>query len=181
MEEEIILTNVEAIINVLKEQSKTVVEFNKANGITIECKINPIKTRKQMERELNTLCKKLNLLPIEITEKDDSETLYYLQFPDLDVQYPEEIIIKMYNDNFKWLLDNIRNFPDDKELTMDYCLNNQKTFIRTAIQTYCRSNINPYRDNVRKYIEDIEYIKKVTQIYLKFLDWYFLDITQQGE
>ena len=78
---------------------------------------------------------------------------------------------KLYTDNFKWLLDDsIRNKPD---LTKPFILDHTDNYVKLAITTYYRSNVNQYKEKLEDYLNDIEYRQRLNNLFRDYLDVYW--------
>lgn len=170
------LTNVDVIIKELQKLCKQIKTFEKLDGITIECTVTNSKKLDNGIKEVTDVCKNLNLIQISIEKSSTKNTSFALQFPELNVYYSEDIITKMYEDNFKWLFDNIMEKPQSVNIDKTFLLQNKDMLVKQAISTYCRSNINPYKENVKDYLNNTEYIRKISTIYILYLDKYWDDM-----
>lgn len=150
---------IDDLIKPLSEKLDDKFQVRKYDGISLEFSI-----KGDMESriaEVKSVCKKLKINGYSIEKCLWGEDSFLLQFPDFVPEYTEEEIKDMYMFNFKWLLDNLaknQETPIDKKSV----LQGKERFIHNAINTYCRSNINPYKDNVDNYLNDIEYRKKLS-------------------
>ena len=96
---------------------------------------------------------------------------FILQFPDMTPVYTETEKKKLYTDNFKWLLDDsIRNKPD---LTKPFILDHTDNYVKLAITTYYRSNVNQYKEKLEDYLNDIEYRQRLNNLFRDYLDVYW--------
>lgn len=169
------LTNMEYIIKQLKPNIKGLDSMTKYDGITIICTRKSRSNFDNIKQQLNDVCKELNLLPISIEQNIDNKLEFALQFPELNVQYTQEQIDKMYKDNFKWLFDNVRSKKTEvipgKQLLMD----NINIYVKQAISIYCRSNINPYKEHIQDYLENVQYRSNIEKLFYEYLTQYCID------
>lgn len=165
------LNNMENIISAIKSKSKYFDEILKYDGITIEftCKDNV--KRELVKKDIETFCKmnKLNIYTLE-NNKDDIRK-FILQFPDMVPVYSEEEIQKMYMANFKWLLDDtLRNKPD---ITKTFILDNTVKYVKLAVTTFYRSNVNQYKSKLDDFLTDTTYRQKLNMLFMTYLDEYW--------
>ena len=165
------LNNMENIIADIKSKSKYFENILKYDGITIEFTCKDTIKRDNVENDIKTYCKlnKLNIYTIE-NNKDDRRK-FILQFPDMVPSYTEEEIQKMYIANFKWLLDDtMRNKPD---ITKTFILDNTVKYVKLAVTTYYRSNVNQYKEKLDDYLTNTLYRQKLNMLFMTYLDEYW--------
>lgn len=165
------LNNMENIIEDIKRKSKYFDDILKYDGITIEftCKSNV--KREIVESDIKTYCKlnKLNVYTIEDNKEDTRK--FILQFPDMVPAYTEDEVQKMYIANFKWLLDDtMRNKPD---ITKTFILDNTVKYVKLAVTTYYRSNVNQYKEKLDDYLTNTLYRQKLNMLFMTYLDEYW--------
>lgn len=165
------LNNMENIIEDIKRKSKYFDDILKYDGITIEftCKSNV--KREVVESDIKTYCKlnKLNVYTIEDNKEDTRK--FILQFPDMVPAYTEDEVQKMYIANFKWLLDDtMRNKPD---ITKTFILDNTVKYVKLAVTTYYRSNVNQYKEKLDDYLTNTLYRQKLNMLFMTYLDEYW--------
>ena len=80
----------------------------------------------------------------------------------------------MYKDNFKWLIDNLVEKDIDKRVDKTLLLNCKDVYVRQAILTFIRSNINPYKTKLEDLLTDNEYRLNVERMYKQFLEEYII-------
>lgn len=168
------LNNMENIIEDIKRKSKYFDDILKYDGITIEftCKSNV--KREIVESDIKTYCKlnklnKLNVYTIEDNKEDTRK--FILQFPDMVPTYTEDEVQKMYIANFKWLLDDtMRNKPD---ITKTFILDNTVKYVKLAVTTYYRSNVNQYKEKLDDYLTNTLYRQKLNMLFMTYLDEYW--------
>jgi len=175
IEEAAVLTNMETILKAIKQKSKLVMKINKYDGITLECFTASGSDTKEAIKEINQICKELKLLPISTEPNKEAENIFALQFPELDIIYSDRQIEKMYQDNFKWLIDGIVEYDNDKKLNREVLIKNKDIFVKQAILTYGRSNINPYKVDILERLNNIDYRKQIDVIYLNYIDKYIME------
>lgn len=172
----IILNNVEDIIIAILEKSNTIDTMDKYDGITVEATIKNRRSFKTAKEEIVNICIELNLNPISIEQNEDNKKKFALQFPELNVLYTNDQRQTLYNNLFKWLLDNAsqRNTVSSQPITITKALltKSKDVYVKNAIIMYCKSNINPYKDKVDNYLNNAEYRKIVDTIYYNYLDTY---------
>ena len=167
----ITFNNIESIIMALNSQTKYVVEFRKLDGITIECKAMSAKLRENAMNEMQALSRKIGIIQVATEPRADSDVLFGVQYPELVPVYTEDEMKSMYTDNFKFLLDNIK-MKDPKSLTKTVLIENMDRLTKHSITTYCRSNINQYKESVDDYIKSTKYRSKINGWYLEYIDIY---------
>lgn len=162
--------NIEEIIKVLDGKSKYVTKLRKFDGITIECTTGEDKRENAMN-EMQALSKKIGVIPVSTEARKDSKDLFGVQYPELKPIYTEDEMRKMYEDDFEFLFNNIK-MKDPKSITRNNLISNMDRLTRHAITTYCRSNINQYKESVEDYISNSKYRTKINGWYLEFVDKY---------
>ena len=162
--------NIESIIVALDGKSKYVTNLRKFDGITIECTTTSDKRENAMN-EMQALSKKLGLMPVSVEARKDSADLFGLQYPDLKPLYTEAEVKRMYYDNFEFLFNNIK-MKDPKSITRNILISNIDRLTKHAITTYCRSNINQYKESIDDYINNTKYRAKINGWYLEYIDIY---------
>jgi hypothetical protein len=168
---EIDLRNVELIITAIKEKTKSFKDIIKYDGITIEFSCNDDVDRTTAAQEVETICKELNLKQYVVENSGESETKFILQFPDMTPSYTEDEMNAMYIANFKWLLDDsLRNKPD---LTKQYILDHTASYVKLAVTTYFRSNVNQYKEHLEDYLNNTTYRQKYNILFMTYLDEYW--------
>lgn len=171
--ESIDLKTMEAIVTELLKYLKSS-EFSsviKFDGITIEFTTTEFVSREKCEQLIATIYNNLNLKPMIIESRKDDSRKFIAQLPDFMPAYTEDEITKMYIANFKWLLDDAtRNRPD---LTKQYMADHTVGFVKQAIKTYCRSNINKYKESENDYLNNTIYRQKLNNLFLTYLDEYW--------
>lgn len=166
------LTNVESIIKELKCKVKGIDTMTKYDGITIICTKKYRYSFSNIQEQLNDICKELNLLPISLEQNEDDKSEFALQFPELKVEYTEDQITKMYKDNFKWLFDNVRSKKTEVIPGKQLLMESINVFVKQAISIYCRSNINPYKENIQDYLENVKYRADIEKLFYEYLIQY---------
>jgi len=166
----VVYKNIEEIIKALDGQSKYVTNMRKYDGITIECTTTEDKRENAMN-EMQALSKRIGAIPVSAEARKDSKELFGIQYPELKPVYTEAEMIKMYEDNFKFLFDNIK-MKDPKSLTKANLISNMDRLTKHAITTYCRSNINQYKESIEDYLNDHKYRLKINGWYLEYIDKY---------
>lgn len=165
------INNVENIIKIFQSKFKVFAKILKYDGITIEFTLNDNCNRDDIVKQVKQLCKSysLNSHSIELNKNDEKK--FILQFPDLVPEYTKTEIDNMYIENFKWLLDDsLRNKPD---LSKDFISLNADKYVKLAIKTYFRSNVNRYREKEETYLNDFEYRSNLKKLFQDYLDKYF--------
>ena len=173
MEDEVkkTFTNIEGIIEFLREQTKNVNNMRKFDGITIECEVATADKRENAMNEMQALSNKYGIIPVAIEARADSSTLFGVQYPELKPIYSEEETRKMYEDTFEFLLNNIK-MKDPKSVTKTILIENMDRLTKHAITVYCKSNINQYKETVDDYLNNSKYRTKINGWYLEFIDIY---------
>lgn len=166
------LINIEAIIKAIKPEIKKVIKLSKYDGITMECFVENSKDIDKGIKEMEQICTKLDLIPIATEISKNKDNVFIIQFPELNPAYTDNQIKKMYKLTFKWLLDNLLKTDVNKKVTKDILLKFKSIVVKEAIQTFCRSNINLYKDNAINYLNNKNYKEKIDLIYLDFLETY---------
>lgn len=166
------LKNVDNIIKALKQDIKKIVKLTKFDGITIECSVQEDKKVDDGIKEINKLCEKLELRPIATEKSKEKNNVFIVQFPELIPEYTEAQIKKMYNLSFKWLLDNLIRNDKEHKVTPELLIKYKSLVVRKAIQIYCRSNINQYKEKLEDYLQDKKYVEKIDVLYYQFLETY---------
>ena len=167
-----ILNNMESIIKNIK--SKYFDEILKFDGITIEFTCKTGVDRDVAKKSIETFCKnnKLNIYTLE--NNTDDTRKFILQFPDMVPEYTGEEIDKMYIANFKWLLDDtMRNKPD---ITKSFILDNTVKYVKLAVTTFYRSNVNRYKAKLDDYLLDTKYRQRFNMLFMTYLDEYWNNI-----
>lgn len=160
---EINLKNIEGIIDAVKPMSKQVKEFRKFDGISMECtKLGSIDSA---INEMKALCTKLKLVPFATEARKDDSNLFLVQFPDLIPEYSEDEVTKMYKDTFMFLFNNIK-IKDPTAATKTKLIEGMDSLVKHAIKTYCRSNINQYKESFETYYNNKKYRVKINGIFL---------------
>lgn len=163
--------NIDEIIQELKNSSKLVNNFKKLNGITFECSVNNSMCREDAINEVQDLSKLMGILPVSIDANQDDDKLFGVQYPELVPIYTDVISHSMYNDNFKFLFDNLK-MKDPSKVTKIILIENIDNLTKHAINIYCRSNINPYKEKVEDYLNNKQYRLKINGWYLEYIDEY---------
>lgn len=167
--------NIESIIKDLEGKSKYVKAMRKFDGITIECTTDA-NVRENAMNEMQALSVKFGIVPVSVEPRKDSEDLFGVQYPELVPKYTEDEIKKMYYDNFEFLFNNIK-MKDPKSITREILISNMDKLTVHSIKTYCRSNINQYKESVADYINNTKYRAKINGWYLEYIDIYLMVTT----
>ena len=170
-EDKIMYSNIEKVISVLKPQIKNVKGMRKFDGITIECEVDSSDKRENAINEMQALSKKIGMIPVATELRADSAILFAVQYPEFKPMYSEEEAKKMYDDNFEFLLNNIK-MKDPKSITRTILIENMDKFTKHAITIYCKSNINQYKESVDDYLNNSKYRLKINGWYLEYIDIY---------
>ena len=165
------LKNVEAVINKLKEYELAVSNYKKYDGITFECETTAPDIRNATSKIVQQKCVELGLAPVSIELRKDSDVLFGVQFPEMIPEYSNEEITKMYKDTFYFLFDNMKS-TDPSSVTKPILIENMSRLTKHAITTYCRSNINQYKENAETYLNNSAYRAKIDGIFLESVDSY---------
>lgn len=169
--EDIEYNNMEKIIKALKLRLKDYKEILKYDGVTIEFTCKDNKSRDIGAKEVIEVVKELKLKNYLTENSKYDSGKFILQFPDMTPVYTETEKKKLYTDNFKWLLDDsIRNKPD---LTKPFILDHTDNYVKLAITTYYRSNVNQYKEKLEDYLNDIEYRQRLNNLFRDYLDVYW--------
>lgn len=170
-EEVVELNNMEKIIKAIKGKTKNYKEILKYDGITIEFTCKDNYSRTEGAEEVKDIAKELSLKNY-LTENSKLDSgKFILQFPEVTPYYTEAEIKKLYKANFKWLLDDsLSNKPD---LTKPYILEHTGNYVKLAITTYYRSNVNQYKEKLEDYLNDIEYRQRLNALFRDYLDEYW--------
>lgn len=170
-EEIIDLRNMELIIKAIKSKSKSFKEIIKYDGITIEFACKAELDRAECECEIKNICGELNLKNYVIEDSKEFINKFILQFPDMVPVYTDDEIDNMYIANFKWLLDDsLRNKPD---LTKQYIIDHTPNFVKLAVTTYYRSNVNQYKEKLEDYLNNTKYRQRLNMLFITYLDEYW--------
>ena len=166
------LNTIEDIIKTIKKKTNAIIKIKKLDAITAECYVPTGDTTDKAQEEVKNLCSELNLLPVATEVSSENNNKFALQFPDFEPKYTDKQITKMYNSNFKWLLDNLfktdKNNKIDKNLLVTY----RDMLVKQAITTYFNSNVNKYKSNIKDYLDNKDYRDSITTKYLVYLDEY---------
>ena len=79
------------------------------------------------------------------------------------------IIIK---DNFSWLVENFLRNSKNLSFTKDSFISNRNIFVKQAIITYYRSNVNQYKQKPEDYLDNKEFRNKIDLIFLNYISEY---------
>ena len=165
------LNNMEKIIALISSKTKYFDEILKYDGITIEFTCKNKINRESVKKDIETLCKTYGLNIYTLENNKDDIRKFILQFPDMVPEYTADEIQKMYIANFKWLLDDtIRNKPD---ITKVFILDNTAKYVKLAVTTFYRSNINQYKEKLDDYLTNTEYRQKLNVLFMTYLDEYW--------
>ena len=166
--------NIETIIKEIKPLCKEVIKIDKLNGITMVCYTANNTECDNGISEVNQILTDLKLQPIIVDKDKDRINAFTVQYPELKVKYTDKQIEKMYKDNFKWLIDNLVEKDIDKRVDKTLLLNCKDVYVRQAILTFIRSNINPYKTKLEDLLTDNEYRLNVERMYKQFLEEYII-------
>lgn len=180
----VILNNVESIMEEFTDKLKKCEIVRKVDGITLECKLKTTRTKFETAKtEIEKLCEEYELLPISLEQNEEDKTLFVLQFPELNIIYTDSEKEKIFTNTFEWLLDNaiektkmnISGLPTkiNKQLLLD----SKGAYTKIALEIFCNSCINPYKQNKDMYSKDSDFIKQLQSIYTQYVDTY---CTQKG-
>lgn len=162
------MNNIEEIIKKIKPKFRCFSYIMKYDGITIEFEVKNINSIDKDIAKVEKVLKELNIIDFSIEKRKDMNNRFSVQFPNMIPKYNDEQINKMYKDTFLWLLDDsLRNKPD---LTRQFIITNSDKYIKQAIKTYCRSNINRYKENENDYLQNYEYRQKLFPLFITCVD-----------
>ena len=169
-------SNVEEIIKYLTKNS-IVKTMEKIDGITIECTIPSRKTFKKCEESIREAIKDLDLDPLEkqlsFEQSTEDTTKFALQFPELMPYYTIKEIEKMYEENFKMLLNQAilrASFQNVTTLTREVLLKGVELYTREAIKIFFKSNCNQYKRRIEEFLQDPEYRTDKNRIFYNMVD-----------
>ena len=169
--EELLLTNMESIIKVFENSDITTVSnFDKFDGITIECTLKGRSTFNKAKEQLTEVCTNLQLLPLNFEQRKDDNKKFIIQFPELNVVYTKLQIEALYKSNFKFLFNNAILTNPTIKITKELLYKSKDIYVRQCIQAYVRSNINPYKENPQDYLDNIEYRREIDILFYTALD-----------
>lgn len=163
--------NMEQIIKEIKTYTKNFSEIIKYDGITIEftCKDNI--DRQIAKKDITKFCESNKLIMYVLEDNPENVQKFILQFPDMTPEYSDDEIQQMYIANFKWLLDDtLHNRPD---LTKQFILDNTTKYVKLAVTTYYRSNVNQYKKSLDSYLTDTKYRQELNLLFMTYLDEYW--------
>src|SRR5699024_5049165 len=104
--------------------------------------------------------------------------LFAIQFPELNNIYTDKELEQLYNNVFNWLITNAiektkTNIGGLKtKVTKQLLLDSVNAYVKISIDIFCKSSINPYKENKETYTQDINYINKIKEIYNKYVTIY---------
>lgn len=165
--------NIEEIIAYLLPLCKSVIKMEKYDGISIECYVpEKVKVSKGM-KEITKICTDTELANNSMEENKEKANVFLLQFPNLNPKYSEEQIKDMYFKTFDLLLSNARS---NKEIvvTKELLLKFKNVITKNAIEIFCKSNLNLYKENINNYINNPDYRYTIDMYFEEFVDGYLL-------
>lgn len=163
--------NIENIIKILKKENTNVIKYKKYDGITIECYTpSDIDCKDDMTKIANTLSK--NNIQFSMERNGENKNIFITQFPELEPEYTEKQMEKMYKDIFKWLLDNVYENDMLKKVTKELILQYKDIYVKQAIMMYHKSNYNQYKIKQMDLLNDNNYKIKVSDYFKKYVEEY---------
>ena len=163
--------NIENIIKILKKENTNVIKYKKYDGITIECYTpSDIDCKDDMTKIANTLSK--NNIQFSMERNGKNKNIFITQFPELEPEYTEKQMEKMYKDIFKWLLDNVYENDMMKKVTKELILQYKDIYVKQAIMMYYKSNYNQYKIKQMDLLNDNNYKIKVSDYFKKYVEEY---------
>lgn len=176
---DIILNNIDRIYNQLNTDLQKSTIVRKIDGITIEGKLKSTRTRfNTVKTEIEEIALKYNIQPVSIEQNTEDKTLFAIQFPELNNIYTDKELEQLYNNVFNWLITNAiektkTNIGGLKtKVTKQLLLDSVNAYVKISIDIFCKSSINPYKENKETYTQDINYINKIKDIYNKYVTIY---------
>ena len=169
------LINIESIIEAVLPMSKQVKDVRKFDGISMECTKLSTASLENAINEIKAICNKLKLLPVATEKRKDDAELFLVQFPELLPKYSDEEVAKMYTDTFIFLFNNIK-MKDPSAATKSKLIEGMESLVKHAIKTYCRSNINQYKESFEDYYNDKKYRTKINVIFLDSVDTFITEV-----
>ena len=166
------IKNIEGIIKEIKKKTKSLKSLTKLDGITIECTIFKNSNIDAIIEEIKEICSNIIKEPISTELNDVQSDTFIIQFPELEPEYTDKEIEKMYKDNFKWLLDNFLQQDIDNNFDKNKLATDKNIFVKQAILYYYRSNTNQYKEKVENFLNNLNYRNKIDSLYLQFLNDY---------
>lgn len=165
------LRNMELIVRAINDIAKNVDTIMKYDGITAEITSKEKVSREQCKKEITDICGELDLKQFILEDSKNFGNKFILQFPDMIPVYTQEEIDQLYIANFKWLLDDsLRNKPD---LTKQFIIDHTPNFVKLAVTTYYRSNVNQYREKLEDYLNNTVYRQRLNILFITYLDEYW--------
>lgn len=163
--------NIENIIKILKKENTNVIKYKKYDGITIECYTpSDIDCKDDMTKIANTLSK--NNIQFSMERNEENKNIFITQFPELEPEYTEKQMEKMYKDIFEWLLDNVYENDMMKKVTKQLILQYKDIYVKQAIMMYYKSNYNQYKVKQMDLLNDNQYKIKVSDYFKKYVEEY---------
>lgn len=161
--------NIDSISKKIKKEVENIKKIIKIDGITLEIEASNKKVKDKVIEDLKIKCKELKLNPINIEENNEEENKLALQFPELENIFTEEEQEKLYEDNFKWLIANLKANDPNHKVTKEVILKSRDVIIRESINIYFRSFINPYKHNISEFIDNEDYIKNLQVLFNNYV------------
>lgn len=142
--------------------------IQKYDGISVEITLNDASVFDTVKSNINTLCKKINLLPTQFEQQKINNNVFILQLPQLDVKYTEEQINRAYISAFNYLLED--TLKQLHSITKQELLHHKTIYVRNAIIIFCRNNINPYRTPSKQFLTNPDYVFKITNLFIQYIN-----------
>lgn len=166
------LLNVEEIAQALKKKAKYISSIEKLDGITLECALAKGKSAEAKIEEVKEICRGLKNTQVATEVNEDQDNIFLIQFPEMIPEYTDEQIEKMFKDNFSWLVENFLRNSKNLSFTKDSFISNRNIFVKQAIITYYRSNVNQYKQKPEDYLDNKEFRNKIDLIFLNYISEY---------
>lgn len=163
--------NIENIIKLFKKQNTKIIKYSKYDGITVECFTpSDIDCKDDMTILANVLSS--NNIQFSMERNGQNKNIFIVQFPELEPDYTQKQIEKMYKDIFKWLLDNVYENDTNNKVTKDLLLQYKDIYVKQAITMYYKSNYNQYKTSLNNLLNDNQYKIQVSNYFVLYLDEY---------
>lgn len=167
-----VLTNIESIIKEIDGEIKCIKSMEKMDGITMECSVSQKNKYNDATTKITELLTELDLQPINIHKNTEDDKKFAVEFPDMNVIYTEEENEKFYKDSFTWLFDLAIKKSGAIKITKELLMAGKDSFEKQAIHIYFRSNVNPYKEKIEDYLNDVKYRKNLDNIFYPFTEDY---------
>lgn len=161
------IENVDMFLKTLKKKSRIFNNTEKCDGITLYFEAPEKANIKPYYKKISDIIKDITKESFSIEEVPNRNNCLFIQFPNLEPKYSDDVIEKLYIEQFKILISDIIRLSDKKIFDKTKLINDRNIFVKSAITCYYRSNVNQYKHDINEFLQDNAYRSHIEELYIE--------------